>query len=204
NLQMFLKLIRKLNLALIWIDQVYDGSVPPAVRNMASYLFHKPDRTRVQFFQVVGGSPQLKDIAFINQGDLPKVHWNTYGSSDFELDLEDGFRDLFLAMARNPWGDNRDALRQWLSSLPGDMNDERGNGKRERENIEGGGDPPPYVHDPNAPIPVKVVVWGILQQNPKARSARIAEILKVDPSLVSKYRKEVDNNINEKKRVVDN
>ena len=91
-------------------------------------------------------------------------------------------------MARNPWGDNREALREWLSSLPGDMNDERGSGKRGERGRRGAS---PYVHDLSAPIPMKVVVWGILQQDPKARSAMIAEILSQDQSLVSIYRAEL-------------
>lgn len=191
NLQMFLKLIRKLNLALVWIDQVFEGSVPPAVRSMASYLFHKPDRGRVQLYHITGGNLTLKDTAYINERDLPKLEWNTYGSSDFELDMEDGFRDLFLTMARDPWGDNREALKEWLASLPGTMQEENGDGKREREYQEGEPTQPPYLHDPAEPVPVKVIVWGIIQQNPKVRNARIGEILRIDPSVVSRYRSEI-------------
>jgi len=195
NLQMMLKLIRKLNLSLIWIDQVFEGSVPPAVRSMSIYLFHKASLRTLEVCQVVGGAPQVLHTVTIDERDLPKMEWNTYGNSSFEMDLPEGmdFSDIFNALARDPWMDNRKALEKFVVHYLDGGHDENANGKRERENLEGETLPDPSVSgaaDPSKTVTTRELVFGILQHNPEVKTRTIAKVLKLEERTIRRYRAE--------------
>lgn len=201
QLQSFVKLAGHFGLSTIWIDQVWGGSVPPAIREMATYRFHCPSVGYVELYEVEGGECNL--IMEWENDILPTIQYDKKGMATFDWDLPKGvdFSNLFEALSGMPSSKFGLEIVKWCNKNGlAPPRKEIFNGLYSKESSkEGEGGEVDTMDrwaglDPGGEkIPEKVLIWGIHQryQGQKIPSiSRIAKFLNVSESTVSKYRSE--------------
>jgi hypothetical protein len=206
QMESFLKLCRHFKVSVGWIDQIYESSIPPAVRKMSSLNFDtggkiQPGKPGRKALYNVDGSGNRNLVREYPNTTLTRLPYDHEALSSFKMDLPGklGFHDIFEDLAGVPGDKIQGALEKWLINqgvAPPPI--KLFEGVVLKENIQDQDQAPPVSGckklDPAERIDSRVIVWGILQHNPNIRTRKIMEALNISRSPVEKYRREFKNN----------
>lgn len=195
-LERLVKICRKFGLSVIWIDQTIEGSVPPKVRQMATWVLKKIQKDRTEIYLGTSDAPSI--TAHVTRTTL---RFNTLGFSSLRMDIKPSdFLGLVDYLSENPGGpiQIRESLGEWLISKdldPPKIPELSAWSEKREKKEEGGGSAPSTpeekkIPDPKDKIDTRTLIYGILQRSPRVPARRIAEILRVGEDTVYHYRKE--------------
>lgn len=122
----FIKMQRKFGISTIWIDQTVDGSVLPAIRNLALYKFvkSKMDRTN-QYYVDIFIHGEEKDEWDLVKGyqvgpdSVTSLPYDTDDIGSFKMDLpfDLTIKDVFDHLSDFRSSEVRPALKKWLEDI---------------------------------------------------------------------------------------
>lgn len=122
----FIKMQRKFGISTIWVDQTIEGSVLPAIRNLALYKFVKTknDRTKQYFVDIFIQGEEKDDWDFIKGYEVGFESVTTLpydtddiGSFKMELPLDMTIQDVFDHLSNFRSSEVRPELKKWLDDI---------------------------------------------------------------------------------------
>ena len=127
--EVFLKLCRKWGVAVFWIDQRDEGSIPPTMREIAYYHVHKPSLFKVEVWRGMRGSKGSQKLSTrsIDERDKTNIPFDTLSPAswinDFPIWSEEGedrqltIRDLIDRVSNVNNSEVRPTMKAWFDEI---------------------------------------------------------------------------------------
>jgi len=198
--EIFLKLCRKFGVAVFWIDQRDEGSIPPTMRVIAYYHVHKPQKYVVEVWRKMRHSKGSYQIQYrkLSSRDRTNIPFDTESPASWKDDFpvwyeEDGeerqltIRDLIDEVSDVNGSEVRPTMKKWFEKI--NINHEKRRMAQEREKEDAGRDPLPRK------MTLKEAVFFVLEDDekhgrPRRGPSEIARFFHRKPQSISRIMKE--------------